>query len=884
MIIKDVHVDNYGKYSGRRFSGFTAGVNVVYGPNEYGKTTLLEFIRRMFFGFPPKTYRKNRFVPVNAAPPGGRLLCVTDSDREISIERQGWTKGGALKLDSRDAAQQELNELLRASELFYRNVYAITIEELFSMDALNDEEIKNRIYGAGLDLGGVSLAKVKKQLQNDADKIFKPGGSKQLIHLLNVERKELEKQITDAEQNLSRYEDILREKADNQGKIAEIEGSIKTLGVQCSELDSKCAALSEFIEYEGLESKLKSIPKCAEVTQDDLDQCRDLQMGLENTVAGFNSTKAAVQELEEKTDASEINRDLLEHRNRIKMLERASERYRAECENISSQVGKIEELEKNLKAIEKNIASLWQAGEIPEDFCFELEFVNKVREFENQFSDLQQQIIFLENLKLQQAQMPQAKSDGNIIPALVLFGIFGAVIVAAGILLPLLLAVTVIVAACIPVSIIIVKGLGKKNEEPEKSQRDIIEEQRADITEQWKELLQDKGFKQGLKPAAVLVCVEEYKNFSRNRAELRGALKELENKKAWVEKIDSEVKKVAETLDSQIMTPDTRANIEIISNISKENEKALSDYENWQTELKKLKSKLETDSEAVKSRKAALADFMTKFKAEDFVDLRNMLKHTNDRASIVDKLQTSWNRLKKIFGLEAEIEDIRTLLKAFSREEALQQIEELKARKSELEKELAGLNKEQGALINEENTLISTDQLTKLHNRHETCVQRIRDHAGRWVRFRTAELLINRAVSKYEVERQPEVITHAGAIFSKLTDGEYINIRKPAESDELLLVGANGSARKVLELSRGTREQLYLAMRLGLIAQYEENTESLPLVFDDILVNFDKKRLKTAMETIFKFASERQVILLTCHENIHQLALKYGATDILAAE
>ena len=148
--------------------------------------------------------------------------------------------------------------------------------------------------------------------------------------------------------------------------------------------------------------------------------------------------------------------------------------------------------------------------------------------------------------------------------------------------------------------------------------------------------------------------------------------------------------------------------------------------------------------------------------------------------------------------------------------------------------------------------------------------------------FSTAELLINRAVSKYEVERQPEVITHAGAIFEKFTNGEYVSIRKPAESDELLLVGVGGSVRKVLELSRGTREQLYLAMRLGLIAQYEESTESLPLIFDDILVNFDKKRLETAMETIFKFASKRQVILLTCHENIHQLAVKQGATDVLA--
>ena len=882
MIIKDVHIDNYGKYSGRKFSGFTAGVNVVYGPNEHGKTTLLEFIRRMFFGFPAKNYRENRFEPVNGAPHGGRLLCVTNSGREVNIERQGYKKGSMLKLNSRDASQQELNELLRASELFYRNVYAITIEELFSMDALNGEEIKNRIYGAGLDLGGVSLSKIKKQLQADADKIFKPGGSKQLIHLLNLECKEIEAQIKDAEQNLSRYETLLQEKAGNQEKITEIEGKIRVLGTQCAELESKCAALSEFIEYESFEAKLKTIPECAEVTQDDLDQCRDLQMALENAVSGENSTNEAVRELEEKIEVAEINHKLLEHRGRIKMLERASERYRSECENISSLNAKIEKLGNNLKVVENNIASLWQAGKIPEGFCFELEFINKVREFENQFSDLQQQVMFLENLQLQQAQMPQTKAASNIIPALVLFGIFAALSVAAGIFLPLSIAIVVVVAACIPASIIIAKGFGKKKKEPEKSQRDIIEEQRTGIAGQWKELLRNKGFMDDLTPAAVLACADEYKDFSRDFGELEASRKELENKKAWIKEIDSELKEVAETLDVGLMTSDTLANIEIVSNTAKANEKALSDFESWQAELKKLKAKFKTENETVKKIKTSLTEFLAKFKAESLAELRIMLKHTGTRANFTDKLQVSWNRLKKIFGLEADIEDIRTLLKAFSREEAMLQVEELKIQKSEFEKELAELNQEQGALGKEAETLVSTDQLTELHNCHENCVQRIRDHAGRWARFRTAELLINRAVSKYEVERQPEVITHAGAIFEKFTNGEYVSIRKPAESDELLLVGAGGSVRKVLELSRGTREQLYLAMRLGLIAQYEESTESLPLIFDDILVNFDKKRLETAMETIFKFASKRQVILLTCHENIYRLAVKQGATDVLA--
>ena len=61
MIIKDVHIDNYGKYSGRKFSGFTAGVNVVFGPNEHGKTTLLEFYPAHVFRVPGKKLQGKPF-------------------------------------------------------------------------------------------------------------------------------------------------------------------------------------------------------------------------------------------------------------------------------------------------------------------------------------------------------------------------------------------------------------------------------------------------------------------------------------------------------------------------------------------------------------------------------------------------------------------------------------------------------------------------------------------------------------------------------------------------------------------------------------------------------------------------------------------------------
>ncbi|MDD5727497.1 MAG: AAA family ATPase [Victivallales bacterium] len=880
MIIKNIHIDNYGKYSGRGFSGFTSGVNVLYGPNEHGKTTLLEFVRRMFFGFPPGTYKKNRFAPVNDALPGGRLICSSDSGREIRIERLGWKKGGTLKIDSREAGQHELDELLRAGELFYRNVYAITIEELFSMDALSNDEIKNRIYGAGLGLGGLSLTKIKKQFRDAADGIFRPGGSKQQIHLLNEERRDIEHRIKLAERGLGRYEEILQEQADNEEKIAVIAAGIKKLNAGRAELENKCSALSEFIAYESFEAELKAIPECPVVTQSDVDEYRELQNALAKAVTRREESEAEIRELEEKLAVAVINRKLPEYRGRITMLERASGRYRAERENISTLIARAGQLEDRLTAAENNIASLWQGGKIPDDAAFELEFCNRVREFETGFNDFRQQFMALETLRRQREQMPQAYPVNNLVPALLLFALFAAAVILGGVLLPPAAAIAAAVLVCIPVSIIIARGFRREKVPESESQPDDFEKRRAELTADWRKLLRERGFREELAPGSVLAGAEEYKNLARDRSDLQELRRELKSKKDWVQEIDAAVKEIATVLEPGALTPDTPANIEIISGIAGKNEKAVADHENWQSELKKVKSKLAAAAAATENGNAAVTEFLNRFHAADLLELQTMLRHTDERKNLNDKLQNSLNRLRNSFGIEAKIADIRSQLREFSRDEAEGRLKDLAEEQDRLEKERKVLNEKTGALNAEAEMLVSGDQLAELYNRHENSVQRIRDHAACWVRFRTAELLIDRAISKYELERQPEVITQASVLFGKLTGGEYAAIRKPAESDDLLLLGADGNVRKVLELSRGTREQLYLAMRLGLIAQYEEKTESLPLIFDDVLVDFDGPRLQNAVTAIFEFARKRQVIILTCHENMYKLMLKHGAVDI----
>ena len=69
-----------------------------------------------------------------------------------------------------------------------------------------------------------------------------------------------------------------------------------------------------------------------------------------------------------------------------------------------------------------------------------------------------------------------------------------------------------------------------------------------------------------------------------------------------------------------------------------------------------------------------------------------------------------------------------------------------------------------------------------------------------------------------------------------------------------------------LPLSRGTLEQIYLALRLALIDHLDKDREGLPLFLDEALINWDGIRLKNGLELLKQIAQNRQIFLFTCHE------------------
>jgi uncharacterized protein YhaN len=73
-------------------------------------------------------------------------------------------------------------------------------------------------------------------------------------------------------------------------------------------------------------------------------------------------------------------------------------------------------------------------------------------------------------------------------------------------------------------------------------------------------------------------------------------------------------------------------------------------------------------------------------------------------------------------------------------------------------------------------------------------------------------------------------------------------------------------------MSSGTRDQLYLALRLASLQKRLDAGEPMPFIVDDILVNFDDKRSGETLKALADLALRTQVIVFTHHQHLVNLA------------
>ena len=149
---------------------------------------------------------------------------------------------------------------------------------------------------------------------------------------------------------------------------------------------------------------------------------------------------------------------------------------------------------------------------------------------------------------------------------------------------------------------------------------------------------------------------------------------------------------------------------------------------------------------------------------------------------------------------------------------------------------------------------------------HEVMTRMDESHRD-FARLLLARRMLESAIAAWESKSQPEVYRQASRLFSSMTDGKWVRVSMTDEG-KLEVVDAVRTRLDPQRLSLGTCQQLYLALRIALLITADNVGRSIPILADDILVNFDAARRASAARALAELAEKRQVILFTCHEEV----------------
>ncbi len=161
---------------------------------------------------------------------------------------------------------------------------------------------------------------------------------------------------------------------------------------------------------------------------------------------------------------------------------------------------------------------------------------------------------------------------------------------------------------------------------------------------------------------------------------------------------------------------------------------------------------------------------------------------------------------------------------------------------------------------------------------------RIEAEAGRYLRLRLASAVLRQAIERYRQRSQGPVLRRASTLFQELTRGSFHGLTTEYDDDatpRLVGVRPERATVPVEGMSEGTRDQLFLALKIASLEHHLDHHEPLPFIADDLLVNFDDDRAQAALQVLAELSRRTQVLFFTHHWHLVELAEAKLKPDVL---
>lgn len=827
MRLRRIDAVRYGRLENVSLSELGEGLTVVLGPNGSGKTTFTTLVRHVLYGYPTKRDAQKGYESA-AGKRLARLEFGDDTGRWV-IERTEGTHGGSVDVRTIEGDPHPgLRESIvrGVSDHEFRVVFGFGLDDMPEIEpGRSGIDVLARFYAAGAGLA-VNPQDVKRSLDSDGAALYKPSGSKPVINATLSAIRSCKGRIRELEDAALRYGDARRRVADLKEQVEQARTRRDASALRGAEL-ATCSS-----SVESIDSRLAEID------------------------AALSEQRSELERLAVQAETLGVDMELLDNAAVLDALLEELSGYREK----RAQAARLSALIREAKAtadrilegarIEPTAAGVIDPG--PQTVTTVERFREQLTRAELRVESAKQALHAAEDRVTAARGTADAASDSAVtarsgIPGIAFVMLaLGATGIAAGALLREWVSVGIGGLMALAGAVLLVLGSRWLRPGPEpllvdpgaahavevaRAELERSSETLAELQSEWEGWATRNGLQDSGTPHAAVMVLSALAQWASARAEADGYARELSEVDGWCEQYRDRLSGAAGASNTRVSAA------------------SLDEVVDHATEIR---HDLET-ARAMQGERQRLADRIAE------ID-RSAARLEIERAQLTSE---RGELLVRVGVPDADTIRLRALVDVAAKDTA------------DADAVLYELTAEFSALEGELNTEGRDAELAELRLELAGLEERLAGAVDQYSVLAVAGQLIAETQAFHEKARQPDVLRRAGEILKSITHGLYDRVVMPAGAAEVL-VFRGSEAVPVALLSRGTQEQLYLALRIALIDQLGDVGQGLPVLMDDILVNFDPVRREGAIEAVAELARHRQVVYFTCHSETAEFLERAG--------
>ncbi|ETY74436.1 ATP-binding protein [Lactiplantibacillus fabifermentans] len=805
MQIKRIEIAGFGQFVQQTFD-FSAGLQVIYGENESGKSTLRAFILGMLFGFPTRRHLTARYEPKETTQYGGSMDLVVDGTT-YRLTRLGDQPATLRNLTTQAEQPMSLLDhwLAPYDEMQYKQLFTFNQAELTALKTLSATDLNQQLQQVGT-LGSAPWRATAAALRASADELYKPRGRKPELNQALQQYQAMTTQVAAARAQYPQYQQLQREIQQLQADQARQQRDLQATEQRQQTLANLRNQWPVYQQLQQLRPAAAAQPLSSAVVAQ-YEQLTQTQTELQHTLA---SARQQLTQQPVDTASQGVLGFYLQHQTEFTTLQ-------GQLPQLQQALGQYQTLTQQVTTAQATYDQQTQAH--PELVAC--------------LSPNKQAALDQLKTKLRAAATASTTAPGFTADWRLYAGGIGLV---AGVVLPLGGFKWVLMLI----------GLGllgwfgwNQLAVPNANNHDNLTDD-----------LVAAGFAPNLDRTAALEKLDLVAALQRAQATITTAEQQAAAQASHVWQLLQAYDFAAAWIpvdQAQLVISVTRVTqfYEQIQQLQQTESMSGPDFAYAQRQVTQLTAQVReiTDQLQQLAQSQQLADIDALAAA-----ITQQAQQTANAAS-AEQLQRQLTAAdQQALAQYTDITDLQAAI-ATQRQQQTTQQTQLTATTSALVTAQTQLQR-----------LTEDGRYAELRQHQANQQTELTVMARQWVTRQLGAAWIDEALQTLTSQQLPAILTQATSYFAQLTRQRYNEIS--LDDDELVVHDAANLHFKLVELSTATKEQLYLALRLALIAKLGDQAQ-LPLMIDDGFVNFDDTRRQVAWQLLAKVAKQHQVLYFT---------------------